>query len=65
MITVDGEPYIWRADLTLADLMAKVDPEKKIAVVRMGARLVSRPNYAVTVVPDNAEVRLIPMVAGG
>lgn len=65
MIKVDGEPYPWGADLTLAELMAKVDPEKKIAVVRMGARLVSRPNFAVTVVPDDTEVRLIPMVAGG
>jgi sulfur carrier protein len=65
MIKVDGEPYPWRADLTLADLMAKVDPEGRIAVVRMGARLVSRPNYTVTPVPDGADVRLIPLVVGG
>jgi sulfur carrier protein ThiS len=65
MITVDDKPYPWTTDLTLAELMAMVDPEGKIAVVRMGSRLVSRPNYAVTAVPDGAEVRLIPMVAGG
>jgi sulfur carrier protein len=65
MITVDGEPFPWRADMTLADLMAKVDPENKVAVVRMGVRLVSRPNYEATPVPKGAEVRLIPLVAGG
>ncbi|MEJ2640507.1 MAG: hypothetical protein P8010_13115 [Desulfosarcinaceae bacterium] len=62
---MDDRPYPLRANLTLAGLMATVDPEGKIAVVRLGERLVSRPNYAVTVVPDGAEVRLIPMVVGG
>lgn len=65
MITVDDRPYPWRADLSLAELMTTVDPEGKSAVVRLGVRLVSRPNFAVTAVPDGAEVRLIPMVAGG
>jgi sulfur carrier protein ThiS len=65
MITVDDKPYPWTVDLTLAELMAKVDPEGQVAVVRLGTRLISRPNYAVTAVTDGAEVRLIPMVAGG
>jgi thiamine biosynthesis protein ThiS len=65
MIQVDGEPFAWRVGLTLADLMAEIDPQQKTAVVRLGDRLVSRPNFAATPVPDGAEVRLIPMVAGG
>jgi len=65
MITVNGESHPWREGLTLAELMAVVDPKQGIAVVRLDDRLVSRPNYAVTPVPDGAVLRLIPMVAGG
>jgi sulfur carrier protein ThiS len=65
VITVDGKPHPWRVNLTMADLMDMVDPEKKIAVVRLGDRLISRPNFKRTPVPDGAEVHSIPMVAGG
>lgn len=65
MIEVDGKPHPWQEDLTLAQLMDAVDPRQEIAVVKMGDRLVSRPNYATTRVPDGAVLRLIPMVAGG
>ncbi len=65
MIEVDGRSRPWRRDLTLTELMAEVDPKAEIAVVRMNDKLVSRPNYRVTKVPDGAVLHLIPMVAGG
>jgi thiamine biosynthesis protein ThiS len=65
MIEVNGKPHPWRVELTLDQLMAEVDPRGEIAVVRLGDRLVSRPNYPTTRVPDGAVLRLIPMVAGG
>jgi thiamine biosynthesis protein ThiS len=65
MIEVDGRSRPWPRDLTLAELMAQVDPRGEIAVVRMNDRLVSRPKFKSTAVPDGAVIRLIPMVAGG
>lgn len=65
MIEVDGRPLAWSRDLTLTQLMAEVDPKGEIAVVRINDTLVSRPNYRVTQVPDEAVIRLIPMVVGG
>jgi sulfur carrier protein ThiS len=65
VIEVDGKPLAWCRDLTLAQLMAQVDPKQEIAVVRLGDRLVSRPNFAATRVLDGAVIRPIPMVAGG
>ena len=32
--------------------MAQVDPKGEIAVVRLGDKLVSRPNFCATQVPD-------------
>jgi hypothetical protein len=34
-------------------------------VVRVNDAYISRPNFMKTLVPDNAEVFLIPMIAGG
>jgi thiamine biosynthesis protein ThiS len=65
MIEVDGRSRPWLRDLNLAELMAQVDPRGEIAVVRMNDRLVSRPKFKSTAVPDGAVIRLIPMVAGG
>jgi sulfur carrier protein ThiS len=65
MIEVDGQLLAWRPDLTLATLMDQVDPKGEIAVVRLGAKLVSRPNFGATQIPDGAVIYLIPMVAGG
>jgi thiamine biosynthesis protein ThiS len=65
MIEVDGRSRPWPRDLTLAELMTQVDPRGEIAVVRMNDRLVSRPKFKSTAVPDGAVIRLIPMVAGG
>jgi sulfur carrier protein ThiS len=36
-----------------------------VAVVRLNGRLVSRPNFALTLVPDHAQVDLLPVIAGG
>jgi sulfur carrier protein len=65
MIEVNGQSLAWRPDLTLETLMPQVDPKGEIAVVRLGDRLVSRPNFGATPIPEGAVIHLIPMVAGG
>jgi sulfur carrier protein ThiS len=35
------------------------------AVVRINSTYVSRPNFEKTIIPDGAEVFLVPMIAGG
>jgi hypothetical protein len=34
-------------------------------VVRINEQYITRPNFSKTIVPDNAQVFLIPMIAGG
>lgn len=61
-----GERHIqWRPGMTLADLMAQLEEGRYYAVVRLNGKLVSRPYFGATVVPDNAEVVPLPLVAGG
>ena len=65
MIRVAGKEYPWRAGMTVADLLRGCGESESCPVVRINDHYVSRPNFAATLVPDEAEVFLIPMIAGG
>jgi thiamine biosynthesis protein ThiS len=65
MITIGDSEVFWHEGMTVSDLLADIDDDRFYAVVRLNGKLVSRPNFDTTLVPDNAEVILIPMVAGG
>lgn len=65
MITVDGKKRPWQQGMTVAQLLAETDHGEMYAVVRLNGKLISRPNFTETHVPDAAEVILLPMIAGG
>lgn len=65
MIKVMGRTYPWHAGMTVADLLRDIGDSPAIAVVRVNETYVSRPNFAKTLIPDKAEIFMIPMVAGG
>jgi thiamine biosynthesis protein ThiS len=65
MIRVSGKERPWRAGMTVADLLRECDDPHDWPVVRINDDYVSRPNFATTPVPDESDVFLIPMIAGG
>lgn len=65
MIRVGGHEHPWREGLTVADVLRDLGDSQACPVVRVNDRYVSRPNFETTPVPDNAEIFLIPMIAGG
>jgi thiamine biosynthesis protein ThiS len=65
MIQVAGKHISWREGMTIADLLEELKDPHPYAVVRINERYVSRPNFAQAIIPDDAEVFLIPMIAGG
>ena len=65
MIQVAGKQMAWREGLTVSDLLDALKDPHPYAVVRINEQYVTRPNFAHTFVPDDAEVFLIPMIAGG
>ncbi len=64
MIRVGGKEHPWRPGLTVADLLAELSAPA-CPVVRIDQAYVSGPHYERTLIPDGADVFLIPMVAGG
>ena len=65
MIKVSDKRATWKAGMTIADLLKEIDDDHPYAVVRINDRYVARPDFDRTAIPDNSEVFLIPMVAGG
>jgi thiamine biosynthesis protein ThiS len=65
MIRVRDKDYPWHEGMTVADLLKEIGDPYPYAVVRVNERTVSKPHFETTPVPDNSEVYLIPMIAGG
>ena len=65
MIQVAGKQIDWREGMTVSDLLKALKDPHPYAVVRINEQYVTQPNFEHTLVPDNADVFLIPMIAGG
>jgi len=65
VITVGKEKVSWKEGMTVAQVLDAVEDGHKYAVVRVNGKLVSRPNFEKTPVPDRAEFIPVPMIAGG
>ena len=65
MIQVAGKQIAWREGLTVSDLLDALDDPHPYAAVRINEHYVTRPDFENTIIPEDAEVYLIPMIAGG
>ena len=65
MITLDGEQRPWQNNMTVSLLLQEIADAHQYAVIKVNGRYVSRPNFDTYIIPDNAEIYLIPMIAGG
>ena len=65
MIRVNGKDHPWREGMTVADLIQELHDAYPYTVVRVNDEQVSQPKFVETLIPDNAEVLLVPLVSGG
>ena len=65
MIKVADHTIDWHEGMTGSELLGEINAPYPYAVVRINETYVSRPNFDRATIPDEAEVYLIPMVAGG
>ncbi len=65
MIRVNGKKHSWHEGMTIKDILKDLSDSHLYAVVRINDKHVSRPYFEKTLIPDNSEVFLIPMIAGG
>ncbi len=65
MITVNDTPLDWHDGMTVASLITQIGAARHCAVIKLNGRLVCRPHFETTIVPDQATIVLLPMIAGG
>ena len=65
MITLNDKKLPWREGMTITDLLNSRDDDHDYAVVRVNGKYVPKPRFDDYQLPDQAEIFLIPMVAGG
>lgn len=65
MISVDDKSHPWRESMTVSDLLKDLDDQYPYVVVRVNNKYISKPNFEKNLIPDNAIVHLMPMIAGG
>jgi sulfur carrier protein ThiS len=65
MVYFADKEFIWHQGLTVAGLLEQAADGHDYAVLKIDGRLVSRPHFDTTPVPDGARIIPIPMIAGG
>ena len=65
MITVNGKKITWREGMTVAELLNDLNDSYTYILVRINDKQVSRPAFDKALIPDNSNIFLVPMVAGG
>ncbi len=65
MIQVDDKQIPWRKEMTVTMLIEALGETYEYPAVRINNKIVSRPQFDQTTVPDGAKVFLIHLVPGG
>jgi thiamine biosynthesis protein ThiS len=65
MVRVDGRKLEWHEGMTVGDLLRELADPYPYAVVRIDGRVVTAPEFEKAPVPDNAQVSLLHLIAGG
>ena len=65
MINVNGEKHSWYEGMMVADLILSLSNSYNYPVIRINDQYVSKPNFETTMLPDNSDVFLLPMISGG
>jgi len=65
VIRVGDRNLPWREGMTVLDLLEDLGDDFPYPVVRINKRYISRPNFKDTIIPDETEIFLIQMIAGG
>ena len=65
MIRVNEINVHWREGMTVTDLLKFLRDSDHYVVVRINDKHVSKPFFNKTLIPDNSDVFLIPMIVGG
>ena len=66
MIRVNNQYEVaWRPGMTVQDVLDELRFSFRLIAVRLNGQPVLRPDYATTLVPEDADMQAIHMIGGG
>lgn len=64
-INLNNNIFPWEENLTITKILKKKNYTFKMLVVKVNGKLIKKHEYATTVVPDSADVKIIHLISGG
>ena len=64
-ITVNGRTVAWQEGMTVQTVLEVMNYTFRLLVIKLDGRLIKKEDYKSTAVPENADVKVLHMVAGG
>jgi thiamine biosynthesis protein ThiS len=64
-ITLNGDPHVVPAPLTVADLLARLEIDPRSVAVERNFVVVKRDQYGATAIADGDQVEIVNFVGGG
>lgn len=65
MITVNGKPQEWFEEMTIKQLMAKLNYTYPVLIVMLNEKHIMQEMYDKTMIEDGSDVKIIHPVCGG
>lgn len=62
---VNGKKVEWQKGMSVEDLLNDLPDKHPYAVVKINGKYVSRPDFSKTILEEEDEIFLIPLIAGG
>ena len=65
MITVNKQPVPWEENMTIDRILKIMNYTFRMIVVKVNEELVRRESYGSKAIPENSDVHIIHLIAGG
>ncbi|HEC89574.1 MAG TPA: sulfur carrier protein ThiS [Thermoplasmatales archaeon] len=65
MITVNNKDIEWIEGETVEKLLKRLKYVFPVVIVKINGEIIPMKKYSTTIIPDNAEIDIIPMISGG
>ncbi len=64
-VTVNGRAVEWEAQMTIQSLLEKMKFSHRLFIVKMNEDIIKKELYSTQIVPENAHLTILRLVAGG
>ncbi|HOH60097.1 MAG: sulfur carrier protein ThiS [Candidatus Cloacimonetes bacterium] len=64
-LTINGHKRPWQEGMTVQDALNMMNYTFRMLVVKINGELIARKDYALTPIPEGADVKVIHLISGG